>query len=135
IIRQTLTETLLFYLASAAAGIVAAMWTLRTIVALLPAGVPHVDDVAVNGRVLAATIAWTCAAGTAVGFVPALAATSRAMAGDLKVSTPTASRAGAWIRRTLVVAQVALSLTLMVGAGLMVRTFLTLRPVRPGFTA
>jgi putative ABC transport system permease protein len=135
VLRQMLTETLLLYLVGGAAGVVAAMWTLHVIVALLPAGVPHVDDVAVNARVLAATLALSCAAGLAVGLVPALTATSPATVGDLKISAPTGSRVGTWIRHTLVVAQVALSLTLMVGAGLMVRTFLALRPVRPGFTA
>jgi putative ABC transport system permease protein len=135
VLRQSLTETLLLYVAGCAAGIVAATWTLHAIVALLPAGVPRIDDVAVNGRVLGATLALSCVAGIAVGFVPAVMATSHAMVGDIRVSTPTASRAGAWMRRGLVIGQVALSLTLTVGAGLMVRTFLTLRPVHPGFVA
>ena len=135
VLRQTLTETLLLYLIGAALGAAAAIWTMHLIVALLPLGLPHVDDVAVNGRVLAATLALSCTAGLAVGFAPALTSTSAAAVGDLKISSRVASGSGAWIRGALVVLQVALSLTLMVGAGLMLRTFLTLRPVRPGFTA
>ena len=135
LLRQTLTETLVLYLVGGAAGAVAAMWTLHAIVALLPIGVPHVDDVAMSARVLTATLVFACAAGLAVGLVPALTTTSVATIGELKISTPTGSRTGTWIRRALVTSQVALSLTLLVGAGLMVRTFLTLRPVRPGFTA
>jgi putative ABC transport system permease protein len=135
VLRQTLTETLLLYLIGGAAGAVAAMWTMHVIVGLLPAGVPHVDDVAVNARVLMVTLLFSCSAGIVVGLGPALTDASPRMLGHLKVSAPTGFRGGTWIRRGLVVAQVALSLTLLVGAGLMVRTFLTLRPTSPGFVA
>ena len=135
VLRQTLTETLLLYLIGGAAGAVAAMWTMHLIVGLLPAGVPHIDEVAVNTRVLIVTLAFSCTAGIVVGLGPALTAASPGMLAHLKVSAPTGFRGGTWIRRALVVAQVALSLTLMVGAALMVRTFLTLRPTSPGFVS
>jgi predicted permease len=135
VVRQTLTENLLLYVMGAIAGMLVAQWTLHLLVGLLPAYVPHVGEIEVNGRILAATIAVACIAGLAVGIVPALQATSPALINDLKGSSRTSTPSGHWIRRSLVVGQIAMSLTLVVGATLMVRTFLTLRPSKPGFIA
>ena len=135
VVRQTLTENLLLYVLGAAGGFLLASWTLHLIVALLPGYVPHLNEIEVNGRILAATFAVACLAGMSVGLVPALQATSPSLIDDLRTSSRTSTRGGHWTRRSLVAGQIALSLTLLVGAGLMVRTFLTLRPSQPGFTA
>ena len=71
----------------------------------------------------------------AVGLFPAVQATSPALVTDLRTSARTSTRGGQWTRQSLVACQIALSLILLVGAALMVRTFLILRPSDPGFTA
>jgi len=134
VVRQTLTENVLLYVVGCAAGVLIAGWTLDLIVGLMPGYVPHLNDIGVDARVLAATFAVSLSAGLLVGIVPALQASSTSLIDDLRVSFRTATPAGLRTRRVLVVVQLALSLTLLVGAALMIRTFLTLRPSEPGFT-
>jgi predicted permease len=134
VVRQALIENLLLWVTGAAAGVLFAGWTLQFLVGLMPGYVPHLYEIAINVRVLAATFAVACATGLAVGLVPALQAVSPALVNDLRTSSRSSTTGGAWARRVLVVAQIALSLTLLVGATLMVRTFMTLRPADPGFT-
>jgi putative ABC transport system permease protein len=134
VVRQALTETLILYAAGCAAGVLAANWTLGLIVALLPGSMPHLIDIQMNGRILAATFTIACAAGLMVGLVPVLQASSPRLVEDLRASTGTTRPAATLTRTTLVVGQVALSLVLLVGAMLLIRTFLTLRPTSPGFT-
>jgi HAMP domain-containing protein len=134
VVRQILTENLFLYIAGAGAGFLVARWTIPLLVALLPGNVPHLDDIEVNGRILAATFAVAALGAIAVGLAPAIQATPSTASEDLRVSSRTSTAGQAWTRRTLVVGQIALSLTLLVGAILMVRTFLTLRPSRPGFS-
>ena len=134
LVRQTLTENLLLYGMGATGGFLLAGWTLHLIVALMPGNVPHLAEIEINGRILAATFAVAGVAGMAVGLVPALQATSPSFIDDLKTSSRTTTRGGRWTRQALVAGQIALSLTLLVGAALMVRTFLTLRPSSAGFT-
>jgi putative ABC transport system permease protein len=134
LVRQTLTENLLLYVAGCAGGLLAARWTLDLVVALLPGYMPHIIAIEMNGRVLAATFGIACVAGLAVGLLPALQGSSPHLVDDLRVSAGTTRRARTGTRGALVVAQIALSLVLLVGAALMIRTFLTLRPANPGFT-
>jgi len=135
VVRQTLTENVLLYIVGSAAGVLIAGWTLDLIVGLMPGYVPHLNDIGVDARVLAATFGVSLAAGLLVGVVPAVQASSASLIDDLRVSFRTATPAGLRTRRVLVVVQLALSLTLLVGAALMIRTFLTLRPSSPGFTS
>jgi putative ABC transport system permease protein len=134
IVRQTLTENLLLYVMGVIGGFLLASWTLHLIVALMPGNIPHLAEIEINRRILAATFAVACVAGMAVGLVPALQARSPGLVEDLKTSSRTATRGGQWTRQALVAGQIALSLTLLVGAALMVRTFLTLSPSSAGFT-
>jgi putative ABC transport system permease protein len=135
VVRQTLTENLVLYLFGSAGGCLLAFWTLGLIVALMPGNIPHVNEIELNGRILAATLIAAGLAGMAVGLFPALQATSPALIEDLRISSRTATRGGQWTRQVLVAGQIGLSLMLLVGAALMVRTFLTLRPSDPGFSA
>ncbi|HYT65221.1 MAG TPA: ADOP family duplicated permease, partial [Vicinamibacterales bacterium] len=134
-VRQTLTENLLLAVLGGAAGVILARWALQSIVALLPGYVPHVNDIEISTRVLAVTLAVSAVAGVAVGVIPAIQGTSSGLMADLRSASRTATRGTGWIRRGLVVGQVALSLTLLVGAGLMIATFQSLRPSDPGFNA
>jgi predicted permease len=135
IVRQTLTENLVLSAIGALAGVAAARWAVPLIVRLMPGYVPHIGDIEVSARILAATLAVACAAGVAVGVLPALQGASAPLMEDLRASSRASTPGASWTRRALVVAQVALSLTLLVGASLMITTFRTLRPSQPGFTA
>jgi putative ABC transport system permease protein len=134
VVRQALTENVMLCLAGGVLGVLAANWTLDLLIALLPASMPHVIGIELNVRVLAATLAIACAAGVLVGLLPAVQASSPRVVEDLRASAGTTTASRAWIRASLVVGQIALSLILLVGAVLMIRTFLTLRPSSPGFT-
>ncbi len=135
LVRLALTESLVLHALGCAAGLAAAHWTLGGIIALLPSNVPHLDTIAVNVRILAATIAVALGAGATVGLVPAWHASASSRTEDLRATAASSDRAGAWGRRSLVVTQLALSLVLLVGAALMLQSFLTLRPSSPGFDA
>jgi predicted permease len=132
-IRQTLTEAMLLSLLGGVAGLLAAGWTLQLIVSLMPAYIPHLNDIAINGRILAMTVALSCATAMAIGFIPAMQGRAASLSEDLRATTRTASRGAGWMRRALVATQIGLSLTLLVGASLMMTSFRTLRPSDPGF--
>jgi putative ABC transport system permease protein len=130
--RQTLTETTLLSLMGGAAGLLAAAWTLQLVVSLMPAYIPHLDGIQINGRVLAVTLLLSGMIAMAIGILPAIQG-GASLVEDLRASTRTASRRAGWTRRSLVAAQIGLSLTLLVGASLMITSFRTLRPSDPGF--
>src|SRR5260221_13586875 len=134
-VRQTLTENLVLSILGGLAGLVVAQWTLQLIVGLMPSYVPHLNDIEISWRILTATLVVACVAGLAVGALPGLQGPSAALMGDLRSSSRTATRGAGWTRRVLVAGQVGLSLTLLVGAALMIRTFQMLRPTEPGFSA
>jgi predicted permease len=100
---------------------------------MLPANVPYLDQIEINTRVLIATIAAAAAVGVVAGLLPTGEMRRVAPARDLTDSTRASERRGSWGRRALVVAEIALSIVVLIGAALMVQTFLTLRPSRPGF--
>jgi putative ABC transport system permease protein len=131
--RQTLTENLLLSLVGALAGIAATALTLRTVVSMLPSNVPYLDQIEVNGRVLAMAIGVATAVGILAGLLPIGETRRVSPACDLTDATRASERRGTWGRRALVVAEIALSIVVLIGAALMVQTFLTLRPARPGF--
>jgi putative ABC transport system permease protein len=133
--RQTLTENMVLSVLGGLAGLFVAQWTLQLVVGLMPSYVPHVNEIEISWRILAATLGVACVTGLAVGAIPALQGTSATLMGDLRSSSRTATRGAGWTRRALVTGQVALSLTLLVGAALMIRTFQALRPTEPGFNA
>lgn len=135
LVRQTLTENLLLALAGAMAGIAATALTLRTIVSMLPSNVPYLDQIEVSVRVLAATIGVASAAGVVAGLLPIAEMRRIDPARDLTDATRASERRGSWGRRALVVIEIALSIVVLIGAALMVQTFITLRPTRPGFDA
>jgi putative ABC transport system permease protein len=133
IVRQTIVENLLLSGLGAAAGCVAAFATIDAIVALIPLQIPHVSQIAVNGRTLAVAAASALGVGIGVGLVPALQATRADVVKDLGGSSRGVTKGASWTRRTLVVVEVGLSVVLLVAAGLMLKTFLVLRPTDPGF--
>jgi putative ABC transport system permease protein len=135
VVRQLLTESLLLSLAGGLLGLLLAMWGVDALVALSPPNLIGPEAVGVNLPVLAFTFAVTVLTGVVFGMFPALEA-SRFDAGEALKEGGRGGTGGPRSRRlraAFVVAQVALSLVLLVGAGLMIQSFRRLSAVDPGF--
>ncbi|MFP5262087.1 MAG: ABC transporter permease [Blastocatellia bacterium] len=136
IARQLLTESVILALAGGACGLMLAAWGMDTLLALAPADLPRVKDVALDGNALLFTLAVTVLTGVIFGLAPALQASKPDLNETLKESGGRGSTGGVRrqrMRNALVVAEVALALVLLAGGGLMIRSFLRLRQVDPGF--
>jgi predicted permease len=127
IVRQLLTESLLLALAGGALGILFAFWSLEGIRALGAASVPRLREIAINGQVLLFTTAVAMGSGVLFGLAPALRLSGVALgARDRGATVPRHAN-------VLVMAELALSVVLLIGAGLLVRSFAHLQQVPPGF--
>jgi putative ABC transport system permease protein len=131
-VRQLLTESVVLAVLGAAAGLVLAYWGLQAVKALAPQGVPRVASISIDTWTLVFTVVVALATGLAFGLVPALHAGRGDLQSVLREGTR-GSTAASGARGILVVAQVALSLVLLVGAALMMRSFAKLQSVDPGF--
>jgi putative ABC transport system permease protein len=140
LIRQLLTESILLGLLGGGAGLVVArvsLWVVRT---MNPGNIPRLDEIGINGAVLAFTFGLSLATGVLFGLAPAW----RVVRSDPNASLKAGGRSGQsdgglYMRRhrlrgLLVVSEIALSLILLVGAGLLMRSFVRLQKVPPGFT-
>jgi putative ABC transport system permease protein len=135
LIQQSLIEGLVLALAGGLAALAVARWGMTALLALAPVDLPRLHAVSIDGGVLMFAAAAALAAGLVVGAVSALAATGFELSGALRDAGRGAVGAQA-TRRTraaLVVAEVALAVVLTVGAGLLIRSFVTLLNVDPGF--
>jgi putative ABC transport system permease protein len=134
-VRQFLTENLLLASLGGGVGLLLAFWGTRALVALSPANIPRLESVAIDGRVASFLLAVTGLTSVAFGLVPALQASAVNLSDTLKEGGRGASDG---IRRNrlrsfLVASEFTLALILLIGAGLMIRSFLALRAVDPGF--
>jgi putative ABC transport system permease protein len=133
--RQLLIESVLLALTGGAAGLLLAVWGSGLLLRFAPNELPRIHDVRVDGRVLAFTFAVSLVTGILFGLVPALAASNPDLNETLKEGgrggTGSAKRQRA--RSAFVIAEVTLALVLMVGAGLMLKSFRHLQRVDPGF--
>ncbi|HMD33205.1 MAG TPA: ADOP family duplicated permease, partial [Candidatus Acidoferrales bacterium] len=135
LIQQLLTESLLLAILGGALGMLVADYGMRALVLLSPPGLPRVDAIGLNGTVFAFALCVATLVGLIVGMVPALhASRSDPRSGLQEVSRSTVG-GHRWTRSTLVVAEVALSLVLLVGAGLLLRSLERLFAVDAGFHA
>jgi len=137
VIRQLLVESVILALLSAAAGCAFAFACLRALVALLPAFTfPDEADISLNGRVLVATVAVAVLTAMIFGLAPAASGLIRNLSESLKAGGRGNSgfRRG-WMRNTLIVGEVALSLVLLTGAGLLMRSFLLTQGADLGLNA
>ena len=132
LIRQSLTENLLLGLLGGVAGLVATALTLGAIISLLPNNLPHLAEIELNVRVLAAAFTVAAAAGIVAGLIPIFQMRRLSPAAGIGSARAT-ERGGTWLRRTLVAVEVAVSIVVLIGAALMIQTFLNLRPANPGF--
>ena len=136
IVQQLLTESLMLSSAGGVLGALLASWAVKAFVASQPTTVPRIDLIAVDGRVLAFVAAISIATGVLFGLVPALRASAPDLLTALKDSIRGSSSVAARrFRSALVVAEVALALVLLIGAGLMIRSFGRLMSIDPGFNA
>ncbi|MGD2070347.1 MAG: ADOP family duplicated permease, partial [Gemmatimonadota bacterium] len=135
LVRQLLTETVLLAALGGAVGLLLARWGLDAVMAAdLPLPLPISLDLGLDPAVLAFTAGVTLAAGVLFGLAPALQATNPDVAGTIKDETTGAGRPRVFsVRSTLVAGQVALSMVLLVGAGLLLRSLLARQDVDPGF--
>ncbi len=135
IVRQLLLETLLLALLGAAAGLLLASWSTDALVALGPAGLPRLKEIRVNGFVVAFTFGIALLTSLIFGLVPALQVSRPQVEQSLKEASrgSTGGTRSHRLRSAFVVSQFALSLVLLVGAGLLMRSFAGLRSVQPGF--
>lgn len=132
---DVLLESLIVALAGAGAGVLLASWLIDALVTLAPINLPGTFTPALDGGVLAFAVLLSLATGLAFGLVPALYGLGGHVVTALKEGSAGAglTRGGHRIRRTLVAGQVALAFALLVGAGLLLRSFEALRSVDPGF--
>ena len=134
--RERLLESVLLSVLGGLLGLGVAYAALRVLLAIGPTGLPRLEDIALDGSAVSFALAVSLMAGVLLGLAPALKFPRRHIAAGLQGST----RGGGISRQrhrtlnALVVVQVALAVVLLVGAGLMIRTFQALRSVEPGFT-
>jgi putative ABC transport system permease protein len=134
VMRQLLTESTLLSLAGSIAGILLAILGVPALLALAPAaGVPRIEEIHIDGRVLAFALLLGAFMGILFGFVPALQATGNRVRTFLGLSGPTLTARRARLRSILVVSEIALALVLLTGAGLMIKSFIRIHSVDPGF--
>jgi predicted permease len=135
LVRQLLAENLLLAIAGGIAGAVLAEWMLQAMLSLYPSDLPRVSEVAIDRWVLLFTAFVSLGVGLLVGIVPALQTSGIDLRHSLTAEsrTSTTGRAGIRLRRTIVVAEVALGLILVLGATLLIRSYNRLRTVDVGF--
>jgi putative ABC transport system permease protein len=135
LVRQLLTESALLALAGGAVGLLAGVWGVDFLRPAIPEGIRDFYRIDVDGRVVSFTVALTLLASLVFGLGPAVSASRTDLASTFKEGGRGASggAAGRRVRSALVVAEVALALMLLVGAGLLMRTFVAMQRVDAGF--
>ena len=136
VLRQMLTESILLSAIGGVAGLFLSIWLTDVLMSMLPEGAPRIEQIGIDYRVLTFALGVSALTGILFGIVPALQASKLDVTSALKEG----GRSGEGHRRTsarslLLIGEVALSLMLLVGAGLLIKSFLRLQEVRPGFNA
>ena len=133
VIRQSLVESLLLAAFGGALGLLLAMWTVAWLLSHLPEGFPRASEIGINGSVFVFTALITIFSGVLFGLVPAFQSSRSDVNEVLKAGGKGSVASGSRLRQLLVVAEVALSLMLFIGAGLLLKSFWRLTNVNPGF--
>ena len=134
LIRQLLTESVLLSVFGGLVGVLLAYWIIEALLAFKPPiDFPLALDVAVDGRVLLFSLAVSLVAGAIFGLAPALQATRPGLSQALRETSAQGGAARTRLRSVLVVAQIAISLVVLIAAGLVVRTLQHLQTMNPGF--
>jgi predicted permease len=139
LVRELLTESLLLGVLGGAAGLLLAQAALQIVKTMNPGNIPRLEAIALDGTVLAFTFAVAILTGLLFGLAPALQAARVDLSSSMKAGGRSAQGEGGLgssrgrLRSLLVVAEVAISLVLLIGAGLLIRSFVQLQQVSPGF--
>jgi putative ABC transport system permease protein len=135
LVRQLLAESTLVSLMGGAAGILLAFWGVQALTALAPAGkIPRMEMIRVDGWVLAFTLGLSVATGVIFGLAPAFHATQHDARESLSKTGRSVIAGHEGIRDALTISEMAFALILLTGAGLMLKSFLHLQAVNPGFS-
>jgi putative ABC transport system permease protein len=132
LVRQLLTESLVLGVAGGLAGLILSSWLVVVLLRVLPGNVPRTEDIRIDTTVMIVTLMVSLATGVLFGILPALQA-SRTQASQVIKETGDRGSARARGRAALVVAEIALTLVLLAGAGLLANSFLRLQRVDSGF--
>ena len=139
IVRQLLTESMVLALGGCALGMAICLLSVKWIHVLGTQSIPRLQDVGIDGRVLVFTLLLSVFSGMLFGLAPALRISHLNLNSTLKnTSRGSAGTSAVWgrgnnVRRLLVVSELALSVVLLIGAGLLIRSFASLQKVAPGF--
>jgi putative ABC transport system permease protein len=135
VVRQLLTENVVLSLCGGGLGLLFAWWGIQALLGLSPGNIPRLGSISIDREVLFFTLGVSLITGVLFGLVPAFTASRPDLNNTLKEGGRSAaeSAGGRRLRSALAVAEIALSLVLLVGAGLLIRSFLRLQEVRPGF--
>jgi putative ABC transport system permease protein len=135
VVRQLLTENVFLSLGGGILGLLFAVWGIHALLALSPGNIPRLESIGINQQVLWFTLGLSLFTGVVFGLVPALTASKTNLNDTLKEGGRSAAEGagGQRLRNAMAVAEIALSLVLLVGAGLLIRSFIHLQEVKPGF--
>ena len=135
VIRQLLTESVLLSLVSGLLGLGLSLWLIKLLIAIIPPNTPRLDEIAINWQVFGFTLSVTVLAGLMFGLFPALQTSRPNLNETLKDSGQRGSETGGRNRvgGLLIISEIALSFILLAGAGLLIKSFLHLREIDPGF--
>src|SRR4029079_12744193 len=135
VVRQFLTESVLLSLIGGAVGLALAVWVVRALVLLMPKDMPRIEEIKLDYRVVLFTLGTSLLTGIIFGLAPAFQAAKTNLNDVLKEAGRSGSETSKRLRlrNLLVVSEFALSLVLLIGAGLMVKSLLRLQEVKPGF--
>jgi putative ABC transport system permease protein len=133
LIRQLITESLLLALLGAVLGMLIAQAGVRALILMSPAELPRLHAISVNGQVFAFAFAMTMLVGFGVGLIPALYSSGGELRAGMDESSRRTTGGHQGVRRALVVAEVSIALSLLIGAGLMLHSLRRLLSVPPGF--
>ncbi|HEX8183277.1 MAG TPA: ABC transporter permease [Blastocatellia bacterium] len=133
--RQFIAESLLLALVSGGLGVLLSLWGVKTLIGLNQGYLPRADEISVDARALAFTFALSSLVAVALGLVPLLRIGGRNMQESLKDAArgQSANASSHRLRAILVVAQVALTMVLLLGAGLLIKSFIKVLEIDPGF--
>jgi putative ABC transport system permease protein len=133
IVRQLLTESLLLAVLGGGIGILLAIWAVKAFSSSMLTSLPRAESIAVDGKVLWFTLAVSLLTGALFGLTPALQASNPQLSATLKEGGRQGSGSRSRLRNGLVIAELALSFVLLLGAGLLIKSFLHLQRVDSGF--
>lgn len=135
LVRQLITEAIVLSVSGAAIGLALAYWGTRALIAARPVDLPRLDHIGVDGSVVLFTFAAAIVTGIVFGMVPALQATNDHLLRGLHESGRSGGggRRARHLRSALVVAEMTLAVILLTGSGLLIRSFIELTRVNPGF--